>query len=179
VLLDGPSSKAGIEAGDFIIAFNGVKVTNRRSLQFEVAMAAPDQEATLDLIHDGRRKQVKVALGKLDLPGLAGSRRIERPRVEGVLEGVKMVNLTTSVRNQYSIPPDAEGKVCVTEVRSGTPAYEAGLREGCVILEANDRPVESVDEVMASVQGAGRDRVLLRVRGTNAVVRFMMITIER
>jgi S1-C subfamily serine protease len=178
VLPGGPSARAGLKAGDFIVEFNGVPVADRRSLQFEVAKASPDDEAELKLIQGGKPRTLKVTLGTLDLPTLARGRESQPSTAEGFLEGVELANLTGPLRNRYNIPPDAEGAVCVTGVQAGTPAYEAGLREGCVILEVNHAPVATADEVLRAAGTASRNRLLLRVRNTDSVVRFMVITLQ-
>ncbi len=51
----------------------------------------------------------------------------------------------------------------VTDVADGSPADEAGLEPGDVIVEANRRPVRSAADLGRAL-AAGRQRALLLVR---------------
>ena len=70
---DGPAAKAGLQAGDVIVKFNGTSVPDSRSLRAEVRKADPGSEATLTVSRDGRSLDLKVKLG-----GTAPARRPAR-----------------------------------------------------------------------------------------------------
>lgn len=55
--------------------------------------------------------------------------------------------------------------VVVMEVKPGSPAAEAGMREGTLITEVNRKPIRNVKEFNEAIDNAAADgRVLLRVR---------------
>jgi serine protease Do len=176
VLADGPAGQAGVQAGDFITAFEGVKVVDRRSLQFQVAQAEPDHEAAVELVRGGKSQNVKIALGTLTLSMAEAGRRAP-PRVtlgEG-LDGVELVELTPAIRGQLKIPAEVEG-VMAKQVDAGTSAHKSGLREGCVIMEADRKPARSVDQVLKAAKGARSGLFSMRVWYPNDVVRYLVIT---
>jgi serine protease Do len=177
VVPSGPASKAGVQAGDFIVEFNGAPVTDRRSLQFAVAKTSPGTEADFQVIRKGKPLTLTITLGELNLADIGR----QRPRPESgpaeVLEGVEMVNLNDATRQRLNIPEDVEGNVLVTQVAPDSAAAKAGLAEGCIILEANHTPVESVADITGAARQTQRGRLLLRVRDPNGIVRFLVVAV--
>jgi S1-C subfamily serine protease len=66
----------------------------------------------------------------------------------------------------------------VTYVEADSPADEAGIREGDVILEVNREPVDSVDEYYGAVREAKKgDKILLWVkRGRSS--QYVVVTLS-
>jgi len=60
---DGPAAKAGLQAGDVILKFNGAAVSDARSLRDEVRKAEAGSEATLTVSREGRMLDLNVKLG--------------------------------------------------------------------------------------------------------------------
>ena len=58
----GPASKAGVKAGDSIVAFNGKAVNNNYSLLGYVRAAALGDKVTLTIVRDGKTMDVDVTL---------------------------------------------------------------------------------------------------------------------
>jgi membrane-associated protease RseP (regulator of RpoE activity) len=77
--------------------------------------------------------------------------------------GIAISDLTPDVRQQLNLPQDVKG-VAVAQVQPGSPAEDAGLSGGDVILEINRKPVSSADQFRNDVKSApaGED-MLLRV----------------
>jgi serine protease Do len=59
----GPAAKAGLQAGDVILKFNGNAVTESRGLRELVRKAEAGSEATLTVSREGRTMDLKVKLG--------------------------------------------------------------------------------------------------------------------
>ena len=58
----GPASKAGVKAGDSIVAFNGKAVNNNYSLLGYVRASAMNDKATLTVVRDGNTMELDVTL---------------------------------------------------------------------------------------------------------------------
>jgi serine protease Do len=127
------------------------------------AQAPPGTKATVKVIRDGREKTFNVKLGELPVKTLSKGGRGSSPgsRID-LLEGVEVTDLDSRTRQQFSIPENVRGAL-VTEVDPGSPAAEAGLGQGDVIVEINRKPVTKADEAIELSQGPAGDRVLLRV----------------
>lgn len=169
---DGPAEAAGLKEGDFIVEFNGKPVTDRRALQFLVAQMPPQSKVSVKVLRDSKEKTLNVVLGELDIAAL-GQAESPSGADEKLLEGVSLADLNQAARRQFNVPDVVEG-VLVTEVDPESAAYDKGLRPGSVILEINKRAVRSVSEATGALRRS-EGRVLLRVWGTNNVVRFIVI----
>ena len=159
-----PAAEAGIKEGDVIVEFNGKKVIDARQLRLSAAQAPPGTKATVKVIRDGKERTFNVKLGELPVktlskggrPGSSSGSKID------LLEGVEVTELDSRTRQQFSIPENVRGAL-VTEVDPSSPAAEAGLGQGDVIVEINRKPVTKADEAIELSQGPAGDRVLLRV----------------
>jgi serine protease Do len=93
------------------------------------------------------------------MPADEGAEPTDGPRI-----GVAVAPLTPEIRAQLGVPNDVDGLV-VQSVEPGSPAAQAGLRGGDVILEAAGEPVEDVDALRDAVASAAEDggSMLLRI----------------
>jgi serine protease Do len=164
VMPDTPAAKAGIERGDVIVEFNGKKIEEMTDLPRIVASTPPGTEATVKLIRKGQEKVVTVRLGELREERVAAG--------GGSLEeslGMTVQELTPEIARSLGLS-ETKG-VVVTNVEDGSPADEAGLRRGDVILEVNQRKVETLRDYRAALgRASGADSVLLLVRRGNNVM---------
>jgi serine protease Do len=76
--------------------------------------------------------------------------------------GIALADLTPDVRQQLNVPELVHG-AAIQDVRPGSPADDAGLTAGDVILEVNRKPVDSAENVTNAVHSvpAGKDILLL------------------
>ncbi len=162
VMKGSPAEKGGIESGDVIVEFNGKPVKNVSDLQLKVISTKPGEVVKIKVIRDGKEKVLKVKIGQM--PGM------ERVAIEDLISkfGFAVQNLTEDLRGRLGIPKWVKKGVIVTEVKPGSPADEAGLREGDVIVKAGTTPrtlksVKSVSDLLDAVRKAGGSGVLLKV----------------
>jgi serine protease Do len=172
----GPAAKAGVEAGDLIVALNGKPVESAGDGTRRVALVPPGEKVDVTVVRKGDKKSFsfKVAQRPED-EGVAA--RGESDEEEGGGDktktqklGVSLAPLTADVARELGVSSD-QGGVVVTNVVEGGPAERAGMRRGDVILEVNRQPVKQPDDVKNAIgkmkQG---EMALLRVRrGDQAV----------
>jgi serine protease Do len=65
ILPDTPAADAGIERGDVIVEFNGQSIGEWRDLPIIVAGAAVEKDAKVVVLRDGKRKDLRVKIGRL------------------------------------------------------------------------------------------------------------------
>ena len=148
----GPAAKAGLQAGDVILAVNGNPVNDSTDLPSQIASMKPGSKATLDVWRDKSKKQMTVTLGSLSDTKVAdnGQKATEQGRL-----GVAVRPLTPQERSGTSL---AHG--LLVQQASG-PAASAGIQPGDVILAVNGRPVTSVEQLREVIAKAGNSVALL------------------
>jgi serine protease Do len=158
VMSDTPAEKAGIERGDIIVEFNGRKIEEMNDLPRVVASTPPNAEVPVKLLRKGQEKMVQVKVAELKEERVAAS--------GGTLEeslGMTVQELTPEIARSLRVT-ETKGLV-VTNVDEGTPADEAGIRRGDVIIEVNQNKIENLRDYRAALGRVGSaDSLLLLVR---------------
>ncbi|PWB69535.1 MAG: peptidase [Holophagae bacterium] len=148
----GPGDKAGLKAGDVIVAAGGVPVKDTRTLIYRVSAIPPGQKVDLDVIRDGKHSTVAVILG--ERPSGEGEEQSSTAKEDTPTSklGLQVDDLSQRTRRQFEIPKDVDG-VVVTDVTDLSPADDANLRPGDVIMRVNDHEVTSAGEFKDSIAG--------------------------
>ena len=162
VLPGTPAEGAGIQAGDVIVEMNGEQVVGSSDLRNKVGLLRVGDAVRLTIERDGEPLTIDLAVGESGKIALGAGSQI--PQLEGVVLGP----LTPS----SELYGEVEG-VLVIEVEAGTPAWDAGLREGDVITEVNRQEVKDSDEILAVLEGSAPP-LLLNIRRSDGA-RFILI----
>ncbi len=162
VLPGTPAEAAGIQRGDVIVEMNGAQVTGSSDLRNKVGLLRVGDAVRLTIERDGEPLTIDLAVGESGKVALGAGSQI--PQLEGVVLGP----LTPS----SELYGEVEG-VLVIEVEAGTPAWDAGLREGDVITEVNRQEVKDSDDILAVLEGSVPPLLLNIQRGDGA--RFILI----
>jgi serine protease Do len=172
-----PAAKAGVQAGDLIVALNGKQVESSGALTRAVALIAPGKNADLTIQRGKEKKQVsakvaqrpedEAAVGRADTDEEEQGKRGAQDQSPKL--GVSLAPLTPEVARQFGVQGD-EG-VLVVDVTEGGPADRAGVRKGDVILELNRQPVRRPEEIKNGIAKAKDGEIaLLRVRRGDAAI---------
>jgi serine protease Do len=142
VMENSPAEKAGIKQGDVIIDFMGKEITNMTTLPSIVAQTEVGTKAELTVIRQGEQKKIEITVGKLDEelvsgPGSAGESI--NPEL-----GLTVQELTPELAKTLEI--EEQKGLIIADVANGSPAAEAGIKRGEIILEINQKPVASIKE---------------------------------
>jgi S1-C subfamily serine protease len=148
-----PAEDAGFEQGDIVLEFDGRKIKSSAHLKNQVSKAKPDEKVRVEVLRKGEKKTLEVCVGVLpDTPVFGpGGRSL----------GLVLEPVDPEKAKRDDLP--AETGLVVKEVQPGSPAEDAGLKPGDVILEVNRQPVESLAEFQKHVRSQGNGRVLLYV----------------
>jgi serine protease Do len=161
---DSPASKGGLQTGDVITRVDDTKVVNGSTLQVVVSEMAPGAKITLGVIRNGKPETLNLTVGEFHGSGEVASNDSQDDSggaKTGKL-GLAVSNLTADARQQINAPDQLKG-VVVQSVRPASPADEAGIQPGDVILEVNRKPAESASQFADEVHQDqdGKDILLL------------------
>lgn len=158
---DSPASKGGLKQGDVVKQVNGEKTDTASALQMAVSEMQPGTPLKLDIVRDGKPMTLKLTVGafkdKTEEAGNEGGASENKGRL-----GVSLGELNDEARQQFQIPARVTGAV-VEEVRPGSPAEDAAIQPGDVIVEVNRKPVTSASDTVNQIHAvpAGKDVLLL------------------
>jgi serine protease Do len=154
-----PAGKAGLRTGDVITKLNGQSVTDAGQLQMEVGQKHPGDKVQLEVVRDGKTINVAVTLEAMGASTAAGTAGTEHGKGRW---GVSLGDLGQGERDQLQISSDVHGAV-VEDVQPGSPADNAGLQRGDVIVEVNRHSEQSADDVAKALSNVakGQDALVL------------------
>ncbi len=147
IMPDGPGAKGGLKVGDVILKIDGQDIIMSSELPHAVGRIRPGSQATMEIIRDRKRQQLKVTIGALPnddaLAGMPGASASDN----GVATsdnrlGLVVVELTAEQKKSL----DVAAGVAVREVRPSSPGAMIGLRPGDVITSLNNKTVETAAE---------------------------------
>jgi serine protease Do len=155
-----PGAKGGLKTGDVITQIDGKPVSDSGELQVVVGQTQPGTTIKLEVIREGKNVTVPItleAMGARDGEEQSASSEHGKPRW-----GLGLADLTAETRDQLQAPKELQGAV-VGNVQPGSPADNAGLQRGDVILEVNRQPVQSASDAAAELGKVekGQDALVL------------------
>jgi serine protease Do len=156
---EAPGAKAGLRTGDVITELDGKPVTDSGQLQMMVAQKQPGETIHLQVVRDS--KPVAIAVTLEALGGDKGTETAGSEHGKGRW-GLSLADLTPDVRNEVQAKPSVQGAV-VEDVKPGSPADNAGLQRGDVIMEVNRHSVKSASDVVQALSAvpSGQDALVL------------------
>lgn len=156
-----PAAKGGLKIGDVITQLNGKKVTDAGELQMEVGQKTPGTTIKLEVVREGKSVSVPVTLEAMGSRDKQGNEVSENDH--GKMHwGVGLGDITPDIREQLQAPKDLHGAV-IEQVQPGSPADNAGLQRGDVIVQVNRHDVQSASDVQQALGSVpkGKDALIL------------------
>ena len=145
----GPAEKAGVEAGDIIIKFDGKTIEKSSDLPRLVGNIKPGTRAVITVFRRGAMKDLTVAIAEMEAekPVRKASGAEPKPKGSSPVQafGLSISELTDAQKKELKI----KGGVKVDAVEG--LAARAGIREGDVIVAIANAEVASVKEFEAAV----------------------------
>jgi serine protease Do len=173
---DSPAAKGGLKQGDVIVKLNGSPIEDGGALQVAVGETRPGTPITLGVVRNGQPTELRLTVGSVHPTTEVASNDgdgAQQPGNTGKL-GLAVADLTPDTRQQVQAPASLHG-VVVQQVRPDSPADDAGLQPGDIILEVNRQPAATADAFVNAVHqnGNGKDLLLLVWSKGNASYRTL------
>jgi serine protease Do len=160
-----PGEKAGLKSDDVVVTLDGKKIESSSALSRAVALRNPGSTVNLGIYRGGKQQEVKVQLTSRDpsidkVAGVMPNRSQKDETNKRIGLTIQSIDPRTAEANGLPI----RGAV-ITDVQPGSPASEAQLAPGMVILEAGGKKIASADDFSRILKDAKPgSTVLLRVR---------------
>jgi serine protease Do len=156
---DSPAARAGVEAGDIIIKFDGRTIDKSVDLPRLVGNTKPGTRSTITVFRRGTAKDLSILVGEVEPEQRQATRRNSPennnksvPATAAKNLGLTLSDLTDLQRSELKI----KGGVRVETAESF--AARAGLREGDVILAIANTEVNSVRDVETILSRIDKNR---------------------
>jgi serine protease Do len=166
VMPESPAADAGIKTGDVITRYDGKAVDEHDALPMMVASTPVGKTVPVGIWRDGKALTIDVTVAKLANDVAEGETAPARGKW-----GLALRELTPEERGEMHLAPN-QG-VMVAGVEPDSPAAEADIHQGDVILEVGRQTVGSVEALRKAVGKvpAGKPLLLL-VRPADGNTRF-------
>ncbi len=150
-----PAQRGGLQPGDVIRSVNGQPVKDPRELAVDVAGIQPGDQAHLDVLRDGHPQTLDLRVAQLPSEQqMAQGGSSETPE-HGSL-GLALGPLSPDVASQLSLPDGTHGAV-ITQVQPGSPADQAGIQAGDVIVGVGTHSVNGPGQASTAIRDAERN----------------------
>ena len=151
---DSPAAKAGLQAGDVIVQFNGTKIDKVSDLPRLVGNTKPGSKASLTIFRRGKQQQLAITVADVpaDESQLAQASEESSATANAKTLGLRVTDLTAAQKKALGV----RGGVQVAEA-SG-PAARAGMRPGDVVLAIANTEVASVKDFEAALAKADQSK---------------------
>ncbi|MBN1276415.1 MAG: Do family serine endopeptidase [Deltaproteobacteria bacterium] len=141
-----PADKAGIKAGDIIVAVNEKELSSSRELSRIIAEAGAGKQTEVSLIRNGVNQNVYVELIRRNDGDPAENKKA---RETGDF-GLQLAALTADLARRTGYSEDERG-VIVMDVAQESKAEKAGIRQGDLIKEINHVTVSDLNDYKSQI----------------------------
>jgi serine protease Do len=141
-----PAERAGIKSRDVIVEFNGKPVKDMQAFRVQVAATPVNKSVNVKLVRDGKEKTVQVTIGQYpDEPSIAAA---EEPSLH---LGLKVIDADAPNAQRYDI--QTSRGVVVTSITPDSPAQDAGVRVGDVIIAIGKKTITDTETFERTAAG--------------------------
>jgi len=159
-----PAEKAGIKTGDVIVEIDGKLIKDTHELIKIVAGVAVGATVKIKVLRDGRQKTFTVKV--TERPETKAMAEVE-PEESGKYFGMTVQEITPEIAEHLGLS-NVTG-VIITQVKSGSPADEAGIQTGDIIRQINRSRISSLKEYRSVMPRAvSGDSVLVLIHRGNS-----------
>jgi serine protease Do len=173
---DSPAERAGIRQGDVIIAYDRKDIKDSHELAAVVAATPIGKTVPVKFIRDGKEMTANVRTGDLAM----GEMKADEKKMAGVQPegkwGIEVRDLTPEFAQRLGLKRDKG--VVIVGVRQGSPAEDASLQKGDLVLEVNRQPVKTAEEMQERIKKVDKNSLLLLIQRGDGTM-FLVLKAEK
>jgi serine protease Do len=172
-----PAAKAGFQVEDVIVRFNGKAVQDDASFRDMIARTAPGTRVPVEIRRGGSQQTLDVTVGsnaaapvaKADAPVEQQAAAAHGKLGVQILDAEKLDDAT---RQQLNLKGDVTSGAVIVNVQPGSPAAEAGIQPGDVVVRLNGKSVANGEQLkqIASDIPSGKSTTAVIRRGGQTVL---------
>ncbi|MCO5111777.1 MAG: DegQ family serine endoprotease [Burkholderiaceae bacterium] len=151
-----PAEKAGVEAGDIIVRFDGKAIERIADLPRLVGNTKPGTKSTVTVFRRGSTLDLSIVIAEIDgdKPAIKASERNAKPKSSSVAHqwGLTVSDLTAAQKKEFKL----KGGVRVDVATDA--AARAGLREGDIIRAIANTEVHGVKDFESILSKADKTK---------------------
>ena len=159
---DSAADKAGLKAGDVIVAVNGDSVEDSADVRNIIGLIRVGTKIEIDILRDARPRRLVAKIEDRKFKKINGG------KLSQALDGAQ---LSLTEIEQYD--GSARQVIMVAKISPRSPAAAAGLRVGDIILSVNKQPVADFKEMRRAIARQSRGLLLNIQRGRRGL--FLLI----
>jgi serine protease Do len=167
----GPADKSGIKRGDVIVSFDDKPIRESRELPYIVASTPLGKTVFVEVIRNREKMRAEVKVSELKIEEELQQGSKAQPSF-----GMTLQEITPEIAQQYDLA-ETSGLIIVN-VESNSPAAEADLRSGDIILEVDQIPVTSLTAFNRKVQQYKEGDTILFLINREGSTLFLTLTIS-
>jgi serine protease Do len=146
VIAGSPGARAGLQTYDVIVALDDEPIDGNDSLVQSIAARQPGSTASVQVVRDGRPMRLTLKLAERPQRERQTARVSEQPSDRrGSLLGLSVREVDARTSARFGLPEGARG-VVVSGVEPMSPAFDADIARGHLLLEVNREPVQSAED---------------------------------
>lgn len=138
IFMDSPAFKGGMQAGDYIIELNGVKVKSVDQLVRDVGSIHAGSSANFKVIRGGKEKLITVKIEERTNEVSSNNSKL--------WPGFIPIPLTDTVKKELKLEDKNISGVAVSNVQPKSPAAALRLQDGDIIIAVNGTKVSNLAE---------------------------------
>lgn len=136
-----PAEKAGLQVYDVILKVNDEDIDSAQDLVNTISSFPPGTQVNITFWRDNELKTLPVELAERNL----ASTKITQVSKKPSFLGMTLIDLNKENREKFDINKDVEG-ILIESISADSPAIDAGLMQGDVILEIQKKKVTSIED---------------------------------
>ena len=168
----GPAEKAGLKRGDVILKFDGKVIRSSRDLPFVVASTPIGKKVAVEVMRDGQRMTLQVTTEELQ------EETEEEPSGKTATRlGMEVQEISPEMAQNYGL--SRTSGVIVVGVENGSPAEEAGLIAGDIIVELDKKPVKDIATLENLLSGINAGQTILFLIDRGGTTIFVTLDVKK
>lgn len=163
-----PAARAGLQAGDVILTYNGTAISRTSELLNYLNRSVPKQKIDLDVLRDDKRRSISATLDTA--PDETPAKSTEQSKTsKGPILGVSIRDLTQPELERLEL----KGGVLIQNVQAGGLAAQARIQPNDVVISVNGKAILNTKqfvEIVSDLKNGTVARIGVIREGQRAII---------